>query len=361
MSLYKSPKSPYWQYDFQIKGQRYHGSTHCTAKRDAQAVEARARHTAALPALTRPPLTLDQAAGLYAEHAELLPSWPTIAYLTRALVKGLGAARLLSAITQRDLQVYFARRRSGSVKTETTLRAPATINREIENARAIWRHATRTRFDVGEMPDWHQLRLKVATQPPRELAAGAEEAALFAALDPDVIPALRFALHSGWRRGEVIGLRWSDLDLPRREASTRIKGGNTVRRPLTTTMVALIASQPQVGPFVFTYLCRQSRAKRRKGQRYPLTPTLLRDRWAEAIAKSGIAPIRIHDLRHTTGTRIVRATGNLAAAKEALKHTNIKTTLRYAHVLPGDVRNALDAAAESRNSPEQEIAAQQKA
>ena len=290
---------------------------------------------------------MDEAAGLYAEHAERLPSWPTIDYITRALVKGIGAGMLLSAVTQRDLQVYFARRRNG--------RSNATVNREIENARAIWRRADRTRFDIGEMPDWAALRLKVAEKPPRELSATDEEEALFEAMSEDVRPAFRFLLLSGWRRGEVAGLRWSDLDLPNREAVTLIKGGNTVRRPLTTAMVAMIANQPKVGPFVFTYICRQSRAKRRKGQRYPLTPSLLRDRWQEALAAAEITDLRIHDIRHTTGTRIVRATGNLAAAKEALRHTNLKTTLRYAHVLGDDVRNALEAAAqsasESRNSP----------
>jgi integrase len=341
---WKPARSPYWHYDFQIDGQRYHGSTHCTGRRAAEAVIARLRHQAALPSLARPAITLDEAAGLYHEHAERLPSWPTIRYLTAALIKGLGANRLLSGIAQRELQVYFARRRSG--------RSNASINREIENARAIWRRAMRTRYDVGEMPDWGALRLKVAEQPPRELDADTEEAALFAALAADVHDCFRFLLGSGWRRGEVLGLRWSDLDLPNREASTRIKGGNIVRRPLTTRLIALIANQPRVTPFVFTYLCRQNRARRRKGQRYPLTASVLRDRWTEALAAANIAPLRIHDLRHTLGTRIVRATGNLAAAREALKHRHIRTTLRYAHVLAEDVRTALDAAAESRNSPE---------
>jgi integrase len=59
---------------------------------------------------------------------------------------------------------------------------------------------------------------------------------------------------------------------------------------------------------------------------------------------------RIHDLRHTRGTRIVRETGSLAAAKEALKRRSISTTC-YAHVLDEDARRALDAS-DSRNSPE---------
>lgn len=350
MTIYRTPKSPYWQYDFQFRGTRYTGSTGCTGKRDAEEFERRERRKAALPSLARPPITLDEAAGLYAEHAETLPSWPTIAYLTRALVKGLGPAVPLSAITQRDLQVYFARRRAGPKGT----RSNASVNREIENARAIWRRADRARYDVGQMPDWAAFRLKVAEQPPRELGRESEEAALFAALTEDVRPAFRFLLLSGWRKGELAALRWSDLDLPAREASTKIKGGNTVRRALTTEMVVLLANQPRVGPYVFTYLCRQSRARRRKGQRYPLTPSLLRDRWQEACTTAGIENLRIHDLRHTAGTRILRATGNLAAAKAALQHRNLKTTLRYAHVLNDDLRQALEAAAaapESRNSP----------
>jgi integrase len=111
---------------------------------------------------------------------------------------------------------------------------------------------------------------------------------------------------------------------------------------------------------VFTYVCQKSRGGRRKGKRYPLTPTALRKPWEAALAAAGIENLRIHDLRHTRGTRIVRATGSLAAAKEALKHRNIKTTLRYAHVLDEDVRNALDAS-ESRHSPDRKDEEKRKA
>jgi integrase len=66
---------------------------------------------------------------------------------------------------------------------------------------------------------------------------------------------------------------------------------------------------------------------------------------------AGVENFRFHDLRHTRATRILRATGNIHAAKEALKHRSIKTTLRYAHVTENDVRRALEAS-ESRTIPE---------
>lgn len=353
MSVYKPKGSPWWHYDFQFRGQRYYGSTGCATRRAAEAFERSERHKAALPDQRRQGITIDEAGGLYQDQTETLPSWPTIKYMLDALIDGLGARKLLSQISQRDLQEYFARRRNG--------RSAASVNREIENARAVWRLADATRFDVGEMPNWGTLFRKVPNKPPRELEF-AEEDGLFDELRDDVRDAVDFLLKSGWRRGEVLGLRWSDVSLPRKQATTRIKGGDIVTRPLTTALVEIIARQPQAGPFVFTFVCQVTKPAgidkkgrkspgRIKGERYPLTPTALRRPWAAALKAAEVEDFRIHDLRHTRGTRIVRATGSLAAAKEALKHRRIETTLRYAHVLDQDVRNALDAS-DSRNSPE---------
>ncbi|AXB75444.1 site-specific integrase [Novosphingobium sp. P6W] len=358
MTVYKPKGKPHYHYDFQFRGRRFYGSTGCDTKRAAETFERRERHRAANPDLQRPPITLDQAASLYQDHAELLPSWPTIKYLIAELIGGLGGNKLLSEISQRELQIFFARRRDG--------RSSASINREIENTRALWRRAQGTKYDIGEMPDWKQLRLKVPASPPRELQV-LEEDKLLLAMRNDVIDAVDFLLKSGWRRGEVLGLCWADVNIPRKVAVTRIKGGDIVTRPLTTALVEIIARQPQckdenddVVPFVFTYVCQKSRGARRKGKRYPLTPTALRKPFAQARTAAGVENFRIHDLRHTRGTRIVRATGSLAAAKEALKHKRIETTLRYAHVLDDDVRNALEAS-ESRHSPDQQEQAKKKA
>lgn len=354
MTVYQPKNSPYWHYDFQWKGRRHYGSTGMTSKRQALAVEARVRSDTILSLNRKPVITLDEACGHYQNHAEALPSWETVRPMMRALLAGIGKDRLLSEIGQRDLQTHFAKRRDG--------RKNASVNREIVVCRAIWRRAADSEYEIGTMPKWRALFLKVAETAPRELTFE-EEPRLFAEMRADIVSVVDFALKSGWRLGEVIGLRWSDFDLGARQASTKIKGGNTVRRPLTPTLIALINSQPKVGPFVFTYVAQRTKLgfvdklgrkqpARLKGQRYPMTETALRKPFAAAKKAGGVEGFRFHDLRHTRGTRIVRATGSLAAAKEALKHTSIQTTLRYAHVLDDDVRNALDAS-ESRTIPEQ--------
>lgn len=340
MSLHKPKLSPYYHFSFTIKGARFHGSTGCTSKAKALAVERRNRDEAISGRDKRTPITVNEACGLYQTKVERMPSWPTMRYMMQALVKGLGQNRRLSDVMPVDLQRYFSGR--------SAERSSATVNREIENARAVWRYAEKSRFDIGEMPDWRSLKLKESRRPPRELGDD-EELRLFSNLRADIRDAVDFLLKSGWRRNEVLHLKWSDCDLSKRSATTKIKGGDVVARPLTNTLCAIIERQPKVGPFVFTYQCQRSLGLRRKGQRYHLTPTALRSPFANALKDAGINRFRTHDLRHTCGTRIVRATGSLAAAKGALKHSSINTTLRYAHVLDEDVRNALEAT-ESRNS-----------
>ncbi|UPT53072.1 integrase [Synechococcus phage Yong-M3-232] len=348
MTVYKPKKSPYFHFDFQFRGVRHHGSTGCSSKREAEAYERRYRHDLANPVASLLPITIDEAAGIYAEGAQNDASWKTTQYILAALTKGLRRQTQLAAVTQRDLQMHFAKRRAG--------RSSASVNREIDVARAVWRTAERAKYAVGEMPDWKALYLRVPAAPPAELTIEQEDK-VFAAIPEDARDVVRFALISGWRRAEVIGLRWSDVDLAQAEARTKIKGGDIVVRPLNGALVALIANQPRVGPFVFTYVCRKARRGvgkkpgRRKGERYPFTATALRTRWDEARAAAKLEGFRFHDLRHTAATRILRATQNLATTAKVLSHRNLKTTLRYAHVLDDDVRRAQDAAM-SRTIPE---------
>lgn len=343
--LYKPARSPYWSYDFVIGGIRHAKSTKTGDKAMARRIEAEVRREALLPSRARPTISLDEAAGLYAERAEQQSSWRDTKRIIKAMLATIGATRALSEITQRDLQLAVAKRRPGRVN--------ASVNREIEVWRAIWRNADATRFDIGDMPAWGKLMLPVARKAHRTLSQD-EEARLFTELRPDLCDFAAFALASGWRLSEVVRLTWRDVDLQARTASTRIKGGDTITRPLSAAMLALVASQPRVCPQVFTFVSQatrsahtavdgRKRAARRKGERYPFSADGWRKPWAEALKAAGVEGFRWHDLRHTRGTRILRATGNIAVAAKALGHRSIKTTMLYAQADDQDVRNGLDA------------------
>lgn len=355
MSVYRPKNSSLFVYDFVLGGQRHHGKTGCKTRRDAEKVESqiRAELTLNINRTTKPLIMLDAAAALYEDYLRANGKWSaTTDYIIASLIEGLGAGSYLSAIGQADLSSHFAKR-AGKVKAST-------VNREIEVCRPIWRRVMKTR-EIGAMPDWGALRYAVAEVDPRELYHD-EEDRLFAVLRADLHDFARFALLSGWRLKEVRLLRWTDLNLGQAIAKTKIKGGATVKRPLTDELITIIANQPKAGPFVFTYVSHSSRSRfvdrlgrlnpaRLAGERYPLTQTGWRGPWSAALKAAGIDEFRFHDLRHTRGTRIMRQTNNLVLVKEALKHRNIKTTLKYVHAADEDVRRALDAS-ESRSIPE---------
>ncbi len=93
MSVYKPKNSPYWHFDFQLSGVRFHGSTGTTVKGKARIIEAQRRNEAASGEGNRKrrPMTLDAAAGRYfVEIAEHQPSAGTTEYQLAKLIEALG-------------------------------------------------------------------------------------------------------------------------------------------------------------------------------------------------------------------------------------------------------------------------------
>jgi integrase len=343
MSVYKPQNSAIYLYDFQCRGRRFYGSTGKKTKRAAEIVEAEKRAEAKNGKRDKPAITLDTAAGIYEEKLRKEERWSTSTETwVDNLVNALGHDSYIHEINDVEIGKYF--------RARAAVVSGASVNREIDVARALWRHTEKAKYRVGDPPDWSAMRYAVKENDPRELDF-AEEERLLDTIRDDYRPFVKFALLSGWRVTEVRSLLWSDLDFPAKIAWVVVKGGNRIRRPLTSEMVALIASQPQKCAQVFTYICQQSRQKRRKGDHYPISKDGWRKIWSEALTTAEIANFRFHDLRHTRGTRILRQTGNLAAAQKALAHKNIRTTLRYAHAFDEDVRQALEAS-ESRRNPE---------
>lgn len=344
MSVYKPAKSRFWQFDFQFQSRRYHGSTGCTSRRDAERFEAELRRKAALGEVAKPPITLDLACGQWFDiKGQHQRSRATTFYQLDNLAVSLGKNRWLHDLTLRDLDKYIAKRRATV--------SNASVNREIALLRRVCNWCEARGYDVPAI-DWREAKLKEKAPETRILSAE-EEARLFDHLPESLQPIVEFALISGQRRAEIVTLRWSDVDLVNARATVSTKGGQRHTFPLTPRLAAIIRQQPKVCAQVFTYVCerpspkRKDRPARRRGERYPFSKQGWDRKWRRALAEAGIEGFRFHDTRHTALTRL----GSIEAAQRLANHSDIRTTRRYFHTSEDEVRKLM-AAAESRNSPE---------
>jgi integrase len=229
--------------------------------------------------------------------------------------------------------------------------APATVNRSTtEVLKKLFTFAKRTlhiRFE--KEPDWKIHWLKEPEERVRELHV--EEAdRLDDATRDDYKPIMEFAAASGLRR-KGCELKWSEVNWDTKQIVKPGKGGRIETVSITDTIREILwPLQGHHDTMVFTYVAARTRKTQGliKGQRYPITYSGLKSAWKRLRAKAKVTSFRFHDFRHDIGTKVLRATGNLKIAQKVLNHRNIKTTMKYAHVLDEEVAAAVDAVQKSR-------------
>lgn len=377
MSVYHAAKSPFWQYDFWIKGNRFRGSFDglegrpriavSRPKREAERAEALIRDAAARPQSEKPRIELHDACARYwteaaQDFADSEGEWGRL----RDLERLLGKHTQLDALTDADLSEAVARRRMEKARNKDTLVSPATVNRMIEclgrvlkRARKLWGMATPVDLAVTDH------KLKESRERIRALSSD-EDAALFTAISklrPDFRDMIEFALLTGKRLSEVIFLEKRKIDRKAMEARVIQKGGQEIVISLTKTTLAIAERNWLNHPVrLFTYICARNRRWtdrktgvrhiQQAGHRYPFTADGWRKPWADALEEAKIQDFRFHDLRHTTATRVLAATNNLRAVQDALSHASIVSSARYAHTDSTQRRAALESA-EALRIPEE--------
>jgi integrase len=354
MSLYKPKGSPFYQYDFQWRGTRFHSSTKRTGRREAQAVEKaereRVKHATAAPA-TSAGMTLDAAAGRYwhevgQHHAGAADTERDLA----RLITYFGAARPIGTITGNDVAKLVAWRRGHKVAATGHLIAAGTVNRSTtELLRRLFTRAKEVwdvRFD--REPVWRKHVLKEPDERVRELHDD-EADRLDAVMRDDYAPLFEFVRATGQRKTECFTLRWSEVNWDTRQIKRKGKGGREITIPITDEVRAILWPLRGHHPDrVFTYVVQRTQGARKRGQRYPITNGGLTTRWRRTRRAAGLTDFRFHDFRHDFATKVLRETGNLKLVQKALNHANIRTTARYAHVIDEDVAVALDRVQKSR-------------
>lgn len=365
-NCFRDPKSPFWQYDFSIAGERERGTTReRTAAKAAAFVEGRkalmrkkqAEIAMGISVPTMQRISLFDACTRFESQFKKLDKTTELQVANLcALLCVDGRDRMLDEITTADLATYRTLRGQTVTRRGTAI-SGATINREVELARRIWLHAAALDFDIGKMPNWSKVIDKTAERArDRELHPD-EEQRLFDVLrrvNPDLALMAEFAMLTGQRKKAVVRLRWADVDVARREARFTMKTRGVNKRihpiPLTTRMLRIINAFPKVGPFVFTYECRRNaprradRPARIRGERFPFSPQGWTRQWRAALQEAKVEDFRWHDLRHTAASRLLRSVPNLKMVQELLGHRSIDQTARYAHITKSGLRDALEQA-----------------
>lgn len=355
------PGSPNRYCNFTVHGHRFRGSLGTDDEETAEILAAKIRSEALLGGIAgrKPEITLSKALGRYwLERGQHAATADEIKRHGRTLMAGLGTDTRLSEIGFGMLSGFIAGRRVRKArnprtgKFELRDRANGSINREIGHLRTVMLSAERWGNNVPKV-DWGKLLLDEPENVQTILSAE-KEAAFFEALRPDFRPLVRFALVTGLRLENVIGLTWSQVDWDAQTISFRTKsrrpGGALHVLPITGAVAAILSRERGNDPeFVFTYVCARNRHDPRagliqvKGERYPFTHDGWRKEWMRAREAAGLPRLRFHDLRHTAATRALSAHRNLKTVQRMLGHADIATTLRYVASDVTDVRAAMEA------------------
>jgi len=354
VSVYKNRdgRSPYFHFDFQVRGHRFHGSTKCTTRREAEKVEAAEREKAArlVTQLTaaKTSLQLDDMADRYwNEVGQHHAGADGTEHRLALLIEFFGKDKLLPEITGNDVARLVAWRR-GHRRKDGALISPHTVNHTTEQLRKLFSRAKLWGVRFEHEPRWMKHMLAVPPERVRELSDD-EADRLEAAMRDDYAPFFAFARASGLRLNECL-LRWPEVDFTARQIVKHGKGGARITVPITSTIREILwPLQGHHPDSVFTYVCEHAEQGHIRGQRYPLTYGGVQTYWLRLCCQAGVTGFRFHDYRHDFGTKLLRATGNLKLVQKALNHRDIKSTIRYAHVLDEEVAEAMERVAESRN------------
>ena len=237
--------------------------------------------------------------------------------------------------------------------------SPKTVRHEHDLLRTALKYAIRQGLILRNPAD--------GVTPPRaphreqQVLSPAEVATLLDSVKAHRLYAMVYlAVSTGMRQGELIGLRWTDMDLsagrlevrvqrqyrPREGVQQRETKEHRGARPLELT--------PEEVEVLRTHRARQDGERERLGTEWhenglvfasetgtPLNPRNVQRFLDAALRRAGLPDVRFHDLRHTAGTLLMRHDGRVVAAQHRLGHARASTTLNaYGHALPGDQREA---------------------
>ena len=270
----------------------------------------------------------------------------------------------LGAITPEDVQAYVSRKRK-----EGRL-SPKTINNTLVPVKELFKHALRWGY-LRENPAAYVEKPRVPYKEMDFLIP--EEIGLFLKHTPEKCYALFLtAIMTGMRRGELLAMRWVNLDWNRgqyfvkeslyRGCFVETKSPSSRRAiNLTPTLLEVLREhkekqeakqiKQEINEMVLALQPKENSKTKQEVDELalvfctkegkPLDPdNLVKRDFHRILDAAGIRHIRFHDLRHTYITLLIAQGENLKYVQNQAGHASIQTTMKYAHVIPDTHKKA---------------------
>lgn len=361
--LYK--RGEVWWYEFHFNGARIRESSRSTSKtvaRGAQLKRQRELETGTA-GLRRREASLFRVAAkdwLDTKRGKLAPRTVKIEEANLVHVLPYFGGVLTSDIEAADISRYQQRRLAEEA-------APKTVNLEVATVRAVLRRSGQW---ARIQPEVSMLRVREDVG--RALTVDEEEKltkACAASRSRALLPAVLIALNTGLRYGELVALRWEQVDLTGRRltvGTSKTDAGTGRSIPLNDRAFSALSLWSDRFPrrkpehFVFPTEKYGQVGAKRDGvyDTDPASPlTALREGWTRARGRAGVA-CRWHDLRHTFCTRLLEGAVSfpmLAAIMGWSPATTARMAKRYGHVSMEAKKRAvatLDAPVSEGDSPQ---------
>jgi integrase/recombinase XerC len=259
-------------------------------------------------------ITLRHYAGKYLNYMRLTASKATVIRYSKGLQSFLDRFQdkiYLEDVMRADVEDFkLIRLREG--------KAPRTVNFELAVLRAMFNWL----IDIHDLPIFNPAsKIKHLKEPEQVRKAIREEAlvALFEACECDhEALLLRLGLTTGLRGQTMLLLEWSDINLAEKQIeipAEKLKSNRGQVLPLRDDVVELLEKFETKEGRVF--------------EGYAGAMSTLREKWNSLVRRAGLQGITLHQLRHTFGTMLLRAGGDLRTVQEMMGHKSMKTTALY--------------------------------
>lgn len=234
----------------------------------------------------------------------------------------------LLAITAKDISEYKLARRADGV-------SPRTINYELTLMNHAFKIAIREWEWLKENPVRNVTREKVRNRIERWLTLQ-EESKLLAAAPEWLQDIIVFAINTGFREGEILRLKWHQIDFDRRTITiAEQKNGEIDTLPLNETTLKVLRRKAAGRSGKTEYVFPSSHSTQLDFR------NLIRA-FEGAVKKAELPKTRFHDLRHTFATRLAQAGVDLFQLQRLGRWKTVSMVMRYAHHCPESLRAGIE-------------------